>query len=133
VPTSVKGAHTEWSTIKIHNTCITNVYHPPNSILDIRQLPVIYDQHIVSGDFNCHHELWGYQSSNPNGENLANRTSNYNLQVVYDPKQPATFESRRWHTGTNPDVTFCTTVNGVTPTREVLDRFPLSQHCPYLI
>ena len=28
VATSAKGAHTEWSTIKIHSTCITNVYQP---------------------------------------------------------------------------------------------------------
>ena len=53
---------------------------------------------------------------------------------LYDPKQPASFKSARWGTGTNPDLAFvdCSTE---TPhaERQILAPFPRSQHRPSLI
>ena len=125
---------TEWTTTQIMDIIVTNVYHPPTpAILDPTKLPLTRDHHIISGDFNCHHELWGYSDNNKNGRTLANWCSNNNLTILFDPKQPASFEFGRWRSKTNPDVTFSTPIRDTIPTRTILDRFPRSQHRPSLI
>ena len=124
---------TEWSTISINNINITNLYHPPTGILDTSNLLPVSTASGIYGDFNCHHKNWGYSTSDSNGKCLADWCSNHDLQVLYNPKQSATFESGRWQTSTNRDITFCTTISGNVPEREVLNRFPRSQHRPSLI
>ena len=73
------------------------------------------------------------ETKHSNGNCLASWCCNHVLQVLYNPKQPATFESNRWHTSTNPDITFCPSINGNVPERKVLSCFPQSQHRPSLI
>jgi len=127
------GEPNQWITITINGICISNVYHPPPAFLNVSLLPSASDQCIISGDFNCRHENWGYQDSNQNGNRLADWSCTNNLHTLYDPKQPASSQSARWNSGTNQDVTFSTHIRGTIPTREVLEQFPHSQHCPSLI
>ena len=133
VANSEEDCLTQWTTIAIAEVHVSNVYHPPAAVLDSSRLPAVSDQFIISGDFNCRHEIWGYPDSNHNGDQLANWCSANDLTVLFDPKQPSSFHSGRWNRGTNPDVTFTTNIAGVLPTREILGRFPRSQHRPSLI
>ena len=71
--------------------------------------------------------------SNQNGNLLAHWLCTNNLHTLYDQKQPNSFQTARWNSGTNPDVTFSTHLRGIIPTREVLEQFPQSQHRPSLI
>ena len=106
---------------------------PSSAALDCHSLPAVSEQFILSGDLNCRHESWGYPDSNQNGNQLADWCSANDLSVIYDPKQPPSFHSGRWNRGTNPDVTFANNTAGVTPIRDILERFPRSQHRPSLI
>ena len=50
------------------------------------------------------------------------------------PKDPASFYSSHWNTGTNPDLAFASVgLNSRLLDRRVLDKFPRSQHQPSLI
>ena len=119
---------TQWTIIEIDNIQVVNLYHPPSSALDTSRLPTVSTHFIIAGDFNCRHESWGYPDSNIDGENLAAWCAINSLYTLFDPKQPASFHSGRWNRGTNPDIAFCTKINGTTPAREVLNLFPRSQH-----
>ena len=114
----------EWHTILIDDTQITNIYHPPPAALDAALLPNISSQSILAGDFNCRPKNLRYTDSNRNGEALADWASNNNLLILYDPKQPACFHSGRWNRGTNPDSAICTEIAGTAPVRTVLQKFP---------
>ena len=133
VGSSGEDEPTQWSIIEINNIQVVNLYHPPSSALDTSCLPAVSSQFIIAGDFNCRHETWGYPDSNTDGENLAAWSAINSLDTLFDPKQPASFHSGRWNRGTNPDIAFCTKINGATPVREVLNHFPRSQHRPSFI
>ena len=92
-------------------------------------LPVLY-----SGDFNCPHVNWGYNSNSANGECLVAWASLNGLVPLHDPKDMATFHSGRWNTGTNPDLAFVSVgPDSRLPDRRILEKFPRSQHRPSLI
>lgn len=121
----------QWIAISSEDTTVVNVYKPPKtsfSNLPIYDHPVIY-----SGDFNCQNEQWGYKNTTPDGEALANWASTTNLTLLYDSKQPCSFTSGRWQTGTNPDLAFCSSRDRATAQRTVISKFPRSQHRPSLI
>jgi len=102
------GDPTQWITITINGICILNVYHPPPAVLNVSLLPSASDQCIISRDFNCRHENWGYPDSNQNGNLLADWSCTDNLHTLYDPKQPASFQSEMelWN---NPRCNFLNT------------------------
>ena len=116
-----------------YQICFSNVYHPPPAVLNVSLLSSASDQCITSGDFNCRHENWGYPDSNQNDNLLADWSCTNNPHTLYDPKQPASFQSARWNSGTNPDATISTQIRGIILTKEVLEQFLHSQHRPSLI
>ena len=60
--------------------------------------------------------------------------SSNNLALLHDPKDKLSFHSGRWNTGTNPDLAFTTVgPDSRLPYRRVLEKFPRSQHRPWLI
>jgi len=76
------GEPTQWITITINGICISNVYQPPPAVFNVSLLPSASDQCIISGDFNCQHENWGYPDSNQNGNLLADWSCTNNLQTL---------------------------------------------------
>ena len=53
---------------------------------------------------------------------------------MYNPKETASFLSRRWNAGTNPDLAFASFgQDNRLPDRRILGKFPRSQHQPSLI
>ena len=128
-------SETEWITISINGEIsITNIYKPPNTPFEP---PPRYEHPaIYSGDFNCHHTSWGYSRNDPDGEALYERSSLYDLKVLYDPNQSKTFRSAIWNTFTNPDLTFYTHDSNSSlphPAHNVIGNFPKSQHRPTVI
>jgi len=54
--------------------------------------------------------------------------------MLYNPKETASFFSRRWNVGTNPDLAFASfDQDSRLQDRRVLGKFPRSQHRPSLI
>lgn len=92
---------------------------------------------IIAGDFNSHHTMWGYTSTNQDGDKLVEWMEAQNLYLIHDSKQRGSFHSARWKKDTNPDLCFVTTDQGGGPAiqmqRRILTNFPKSQHRPALI
>ena len=60
-------------------------------------------------------------------------TTSNNLGLLYDPMETASFFSRHWNVGTNPDLAFASFgQDSRLPDRRVLGKFPRSQHPPSL-
>lgn len=102
-----------------------------DAVLPCHDHPSIY-----AGDFNSHHQNWGYSMNDDNGTQV-NQWSEYNnLWLVYDAKDKGTFHSARWRRDYNPDLVFVSMDNNQRPllaNRNVLGNFPRSQHRPVIM
>lgn len=118
--------------IKFRTTSIYNVYKPPSQNWDLTVLPHAEHPAVFMGDFNSHHQRWGYGSNNDDGVRLADWAELNNYQLVFDAKDKPTFRSRTWGTATTPDICFVSRGESGMPLsahRKVLQRLPKSQHC----
>lgn len=84
---------------------VMNVYKPPSRHWPSTVLPVPPSPCFFGGDFNSHHELWGYSRSDADGDALSDWLSSNDFELIYSPKDKPTFHSARWNSGTNPDLT----------------------------
>ena len=86
------------------------------------------------GDFNRQHVNWGYSTTSPNSKSLDSWATSNNLGLLYNPKETASFFSRCWNVGNNPDLAFASFgQDSRLPDRCVLGKLPKSQHRPSLI
>ena len=98
-------------------------------------LPVIEHPSIFIGDFNSHHQAWGYDRNDLNGDALYEWLINNDLTLVFNPKDSGTFLSARWNKEYSPDLTFITNASAnelTTCSRVILKDFPHSQHRPVI-
>ena len=73
-------------------------------------------------------------TTSPDGESLDSWATSNNLGLLYNPKETASFFSRHWNVGTNPDLAFASFgQDSQLLDRRVLRKFPRSQHQPSLI
>ena len=122
--------------IKVGSFSIANVYKPPSEAwTESNPLPSLPHPAIYVGDFNSHHNDWGYNSSDVAGEVLSQWASCCDLTLIHDPKQKGTFRSARWQKDYSPDLCWVSSVHGSPQpaTCSVLDDFPHSQHRPSII
>ena len=78
--------------------------------------------------------LQGYNTTSPDGESLDSWATSDNFGLLYNPKETASFFSRRWNVGTNPGLDFASFgQDSRLPDRRVLGKFPRSQYRPSLI
>lgn len=123
-------------TIKVGGSTVTNIYKPPRAQWTNNILPQGEHPTICLGDFNSHHPLWGYRSSDQPGEQLLEWMEASNMFLVHSSKDKRTFKSARWKTETNPDLCFVSKDSDGMPlptSRHVLDHFPHTQHRPVVI
>ena len=131
---SLEGSAIEWLCVDVDGCNIVNIYKPPNSQLTPMAIPVFQYPCLYAGDFNCWHTDWGYDSITPDGERLADWAAQGNLVLLYSSKDPPSFFSGRWNTGTNPDLVFASAGHdSLSLDRRILEKFPRSQHRPSLI
>ena len=134
VDQSPDGSAIERLCVDVDGVKITNVYKPPTTQLTPTAFPVPPHPYLYAGDFNCQHTDWGYNSTSPDGECLADWAARSNLALLYNPKDAPSFFSGRWNTGTNPDLAFVSGGNNSwLLDRRTLEKFPKSQHRPSLI
>jgi len=128
-----KQPETEWLCIDVAGYKIINVYKPPRSRLTPTAISTFPRPSLYVGDFNCQHVNWGYNKTSSDGESLGSWTTSNNLGLFYNPKETASFFSRRWNAGTNPDLAFASFgQDSRLLDRRVLGNFPWSQHRPSL-
>jgi len=94
----------EWTPTEVEGITIINVYKPPSVKMDTTGLPYFSRPCMYAGDSNSHSTTWDYRLTNASGEALEDGAFASGLNLLHDPKQPDSFHSRRWNTGTNPDL-----------------------------
>lgn len=127
---------TQRCTVKTEGIEITNVYKPPAEKWS--QPPKRQFEHpaLIIGDFNSHHNEWGYKEANAAGHELHDWAIRIDAHLIYDPNTRGTFRSARWNKDYTPDLVFVTKDANHKPlaaSREVLTDFPNSQHRPIII
>lgn len=85
---------------------------------------------IVLGDFNSHSITWGYSSTDSIGDLLENWAEGKDLKLLHDPKLAASFNSRRWRRGYNPDLIFTSNTISSRCTKRLEEPIPGTQHRP---
>ena len=85
--------------------------------------------HIVVGDFNSHSTLWGYTSTDNDGEAVGLWAESNNLSLIHNEKLPNSFNSAIWKKGYNPDLIFTSSNISNMCEKSVLDPIPHTQHC----
>jgi len=127
-------SETEWLCVDVAGYKIVNVYKPPRSRITPTTIPTFPHPSLYVGDFNCQHVNWGYNTTSPDGESLDSWATSNNLGLLYNPKETASFFSRGWNVGTNPDLAIVSLgQDSRLPDRRVLGKFLRSQHRPSLI
>ncbi|KMQ91441.1 rna-directed dna polymerase from mobile element jockey-like protein [Lasius niger] len=125
-------SNVEILTIRTPQYSVTFVYIPPDADFAFNE-PVnfTYDQiNLVTSDFNCHSEAWGYDQTNENGEQLESWADINDLQLIHDPKLPASFNSNRWRRGYNPDNIFMSRKMAAQCRKMVDNPISSTQHRP---
>ena len=112
---------------------VMNVYKPPSRSWSNSVLPAPTHPCFLGGDFNSHHDEWGYPRNDRNGEVLFDYLTSNDLHVIYSAKDKPTFQSARWNTDTNPDLSIISSNISQSARRTVLALFPRSQHRSVLI
>ena len=134
VTQSPEQSKTEWLCVDVAGYKIVNVYKPPRSRLTPTTIPTLPHPSLYVGDFNCQHVNWGYNTTSPDGESLDSWATSNNFGLLYNPKEAASFFSRRWNVSTNPDMAFASLGQGSRlPDRRVPGKFPWSQHRPSVV
>ncbi|VVC30105.1 Endonuclease/exonuclease/phosphatase [Cinara cedri] len=85
---NVTAAH-----IKISELSIINVYKPTNESWLNSDLTPITHPGVIAGDFNSHHQFWGYDNNDPNGVTLNEWTERENIALIFNAKDKGTFRS----------------------------------------
>jgi len=125
VDQSPEQSETEWLCVDVTGCKIVNVYKPPRSRLTPTTVQMFPHPSLYVGDFNCQHVNWGYNTTSPDRESLDSWATSNNLGLLYNPKQTASFFSRRWNFGTKPDLAFASLgQDSRQPVRRVLGKFP---------
>ena len=86
--------------------------------------------HIVTGDFNSHNTLWGYTSTDNDGEAVELCPESNNLSLIHNAKLPKSFNSAIWKKEYNPDLIFASSNISNMSEKSVLDPIPHTQHRP---
>jgi len=134
VDQSPEQSETEWLCVDVAGYKIVNVYKPLRSRFTTTTILTFPHPSLYVGDFNCQHVNWGYNTTSPHGESLDSWATSNNLGLLYNPKKTASFFSRRWNVGTNPDLALASLgQDSRLPVRRVLGKFPRSQRRPSLI
>ena len=96
------GNDLEFITIKVflqgEELFITNIYSPPTSRLDLPSIDLLPEKHLTVGDFSSHSPAWGYNDSNPRGDEIQDwLTMSLSLSNNQLTSHPTTPEPGRRH------------------------------------
>lgn len=115
---------------------VVNIYKPPRSNWSTPPLPLFPHPTIYMGDFNSHHQNWGYDQNDINGNSVNEWINTNNHELVFNIKDRGTFKSARWNKNYNPDLCVVSRDPNCVQSlanRTVLSGFPHSQHRPVLL
>jgi len=103
---SPEQSETEWLCVDVTGYKMINVCKPPLLRLTPTAIPTFEHPSLYVGDFNCQHVNRNYNETSSHGESLDSWAASNNLGMLENPKETASFLSRRWNVGANPDLAF---------------------------
>ena len=89
--------------------------------------------HVEIGDFNSHNTLWGYTSTDNDGEAVELWAESNNLSFKHNAKLLKSLNSAIWNKGYNPDLIFSSSNISNICEKSVLDPIPHTQHRPIYV
>ena len=96
---------TDSTTYKKTWSLYTPLYKPPPESLQFPPLGQRIKPHIIIiGDFNSHSTLWGYTTTDSDGEAVEQWADSNRLSVIHNAKLSKSFNSAIWKKGYNPDL-----------------------------
>ena len=123
----------ELITVDLPGVVVHSMYKlPPEPF----RLPVLRPRskpHIVIGDFNSHSTLWGYTTTNSDGESVEQWADSNSLSLIHNAKLSKSFNSAIWKKGYNPDLIFVSSNISDMCEESVLDPIPRTQHRPICV
>ena len=129
-----KTGNLEFLTIRTitqgHELLITNCYSPPTTKLDLHQLNPQTESHLIVGDFNCHSPAWGYETSDPRGEEMQDWMTENNLILINRPDDKPSYFSRAWKKLSTPDIAMASEDIQKRTARHVDNQLGGSDHLP---
>ena len=109
-----------------------NIYSPPGKPFNFPDTRVTFNKTILTGDFNGHSPLWGYEDTNDTGRRIEELCSSTNLILLQDENSPKTLLHKVHGTLHRPDLTLVS-ADLEHQTSEELLRDTSSDHRPILI
>ena len=109
------------------------MYKPPPEPFRLPALGQRNKPHIVIGDFNSHSTLWGYTTTNSDGESVEQWVDSNSLSLIQNANLPKSFNSAIWKRGYNPDLIFVSSNISDMCEKSVLDPIPCTQHRPICV
>ena len=112
---------------------VHSLYKPPPEPFLLPPLGQRIKPHIVIGDFNSHSTLWGYATTDSDGEAVKQWAVSNRLSLIHNAKLPKSFNNATWKKGYNPDLIFVSSNISDMCEKSVLDPIPCTQHCPICV
>ena len=123
----------EFITLELPGVVVHSVYKPPDEQFLLPPLGNRNIPHIVIGDFNSHNTLWGYASTDNNGEAVELWAESNNLSLIHNAKLAKSFNSAIWKKRYNPDLIFASSNISNMCEKSGLDPIPHTQHHPICV
>ena len=117
----------EFITVELPGVIVHSLYKPPPEPFQLHPLGQRIKPHIVIGHFNRHSTLWGYTTTDSDGEAVEKWADSNKLSLIHNAKLPKSFNSAIWKKGYNPDLIFLSSNISHMCRKSVLDP-----HIPYL-
>ena len=114
----------EFNTVELPGVVVHSLYKP---LPEPFQLPLLGQRikpHVVIGDFNSHSTLWGYTTTDSDGEAVEQWADSNRLSLIHNAKLPNSFNSAIWNKGYNPDLIFVSSNIPDMCEKYVLDPIP---------
>ena len=110
---------------------IFNIYSPPGKPFNFLDSRTTFSKTIITGDFNGHSPLWGYEDTNDTGRRIEELCSSTNLILLQDKDSPKTLLHKVHGTLHRPDLTLVSADLESQTSEEIL-RDTSSDHRPIL-
>ena len=83
--------------VDLSGISVTSVYKPPGELFSFDQPPTVVGNQpqVIIGDFNSHSSMWGYATTNTDGELVEDWAEIYAVSLIHNPKLPSSFNSGR--------------------------------------
>ena len=97
--------------MELPGVVVHSLYKPPPEPFQLAALGQRNKPHIVIGGFDSHSTLWGYTTTNSDGESVEQWADSNSVSLIHSAQLPKSFNSAIWKKGYTPDLIFASSSN----------------------